>query len=210
MRMRNIFLLLGPLALLAGLVLVRTTSSGESFFRPRIWLPHQGTADDYELIWPFEGPIPGDRVTLDEARSRVPFEIPLPGYLPGEATLKEVYASGIDTPRELRQAAMVYANGIHVIIRYEEMTLSWDSWFAKHPDIFKPLEVSGHPGVGAEPGLERLCVSYAPSVEWECHDGPGLRPGTVQWQANELVIAIYSYDHPLGELLRVAESVKIR
>lgn len=58
--------------------------------------------------------------------------------------------------------------------------------------------------------LERLCVSYAPSVEWECHDGPGLRPGTVQWQANELVIAIYSYDHSLGELLRVAESMEIR
>jgi len=200
----------GPLALLAGLVLVRMTSSEESFFRSRIWLPHQGAGLDYELIWPFQGPIPGDRVTLDEARSRLSFEIPLPSYLPGEATLREVYVSSIDLPRELRQAALVYANGIHIIIRYEEMTLSWDSWLAEAPDIFQPLEVSGYPGVGAELGLERYCVSYAPSVEWECRDGPGLRPGTVQWQANGLVIAIYSYDHPLGELLRVAESMEIR
>lgn len=157
-----------------------------------------------------EGPIAGDKVTLDEARRCVPFEIPVPGYLPGEAALKEVYASAIDTPREMRQAALVYANGIHIIMHYDEMALSYDSWVMEHPDIFKPVEVSGHPGIGAEPGLKRSCVSYAPSGEWECQDGPGLRPGMVQWQASGLVIAIYSYDYSLAELLRVAESMELR
>lgn len=201
---------MAPLFVLAGLVLARVDSTEHSFYRSRIWLPHQGTGDSYDLIWPYEGPIARDKVTPDEASRRLLFEIPVPGYLPGEAALKEVYASPIDTPRELRQAALVYANGTHIIMHYDEMAFSYDSWVMEHPDIFKPVEVSGHPGIGAEPGPRRSCASYAPSEEWECHDGPGLRPGMVQWQASGLVIAIYSYDHSLAELLRVAESMELR
>ena len=209
MRVRSILLIVAPLFVLAGLLLVRVESSDQSFYRSTIWLPHQGTGDSYDLIWPYEGPIPGDKVTLDEGRRRVPFEIPLPGYIPGEAALQEVYASAIDTPRELGQAVLVYANGIHIIMHYDEMGLSYDSWVMEHPDIFKPVEVSGHPGVGAEPGPRRSCASYAPSEEWECHDGPGPSPGLVEWQADGLVIAIYSYDYSLAELLRVAESMDV-
>ncbi len=211
MRTRVFFLFAVPLVALVGLVLVRTRNvpAEESFFRSEIWRPHR-TGGTYELIWPYEGPIPGEKVTLDEARRRVPFEMPVPGYLPEEAALVEVYASAIDTPREMRQAALVYANGIHIMMHYEEMALSFDWSVIEHPDIFKRVEVSGHAGIGAEPGLQRSCVSYAPSEEWECQDGPGLRPGLVEWQVGGLVMYIRSYDYPLAELLRVAESMELR
>lgn len=211
MRIRLFFLFALPLVALVGLVLVRTRNvpAEESFFRSEIRLPHRA-GGTYELIWPYEGPIPGEKVTLDEAVRRMPFEIPVPGYLPGEAALVEVYASAIDTTREMRQAALVYANGIYIIMHYEEMALSFDSSVVEHPDIFKPVEVSGYAGIGAEPGPQRFCVSYAPSEEWECQDGPGLRPGLVEWQAGARVSAIYSYDYPLAELLRVAESMEVR
>ena len=159
---------------------------------------------------PFEGPIPGDRVSLDEARARTPLQIPLPSYLPGAATLREVYASRVDTPAAFRQAALVYDNGIHIILDYEEeMTLSWETPIAEQPDIFKPVEVNGQPGLGAEPGLARHCVRYAPSTEWECQDGPEPRPGFVEWQVGGLVVYVCSYDYPLAELLRVAESMQV-
>jgi hypothetical protein len=212
MRMRSIVVIVAPLFVLVGLVLARVDSTGQtepSFYQSQIRLPHR-TGGSYDLIWPYEGPIAGEKVTLDEAGHRMPFEIPVPGYLPGEAALVEVYASAIDTPREMREAALVYANGIHIIMHYEEMALSYDSSVMEHPDIFKPVEVRGRAGIGADPGLERSCVSYAPSEEWECQDGPGPRPGLVEWQVGGLVIYIRSYDYPLAELLRVAESMDLR
>jgi hypothetical protein len=69
--------------------------------------------------------------------------------------------------------------------------------------------VRGHPGVGAEPGLARHCVRYAPSAEWECQDGPGPRSGVVEWQADGMVVSIRSYDYPLAKLLRIAESMDV-
>lgn len=211
MRTRLFLVFAVPLVALVGLVLARTRNVPveESFYLSEIRLPHR-TGGTYDLIWPYEGPIPGEKVTLDEARRRVPFEIPVAGYLPGEAALVEVYASAIDTPREMRQAALVYANRIHIMMHYEEMALSFDSSVIEHADIFKRVEVSGHAGIGADPGLERFCARKAPSEEWESQDGPGLRPGLVEWQAGGLVICIRSYDYPLTELIRVAESMDLR
>jgi hypothetical protein len=213
MSRKRILLVAGAVVALVGLVLLRMRAAPaeESFYRSEIWLPHQGLGEGYDLTSSFEGPIPGERVSLDEARSRMPFPIPLPGYLPGTTRLMEVYASRADTATEFRQAALVYDNGIHIILDLEEeMTLGWETPVAEQPDIFKPVEVNGHPGLGAEPGLARDCVRYAPSTDWRCSDGPGRRPGFVEWQVGGLVIYIRSYDYSLAELLRVAESMEAR
>jgi len=209
---KRIVLMLGAVVALVGLVLLRmrVAPSEESFYRSEIWLPHQAYVLWARAALPWEGPIAGEKVSLDEARSRMPFPIPLPSYLPGPTRLMEVYASRRDTPAEFSQAALVYENRIYIILHLEEeITLSWERPIAEQPDIFKPLEVNGHAALGAEPGLARHCVSYAPSEEWECHDGPGLRPGFVEWQAGGLVIYVRSYDYPLAELLRVAESMDV-
>jgi len=211
MSRKRLVLIAGAVVALVALALLtpRMFPRQESFFRSEIWLPHQSLGEGYNLALPFEGPIPGEKVSLDEARSRMPFPVPLPVYLPGSTRLMEVYASRADTATEFRQAALVYENGIYIILHYDEATMGWDWAFAEYPDIFKAVEVAGHPGLGAEPGLARECVSYAPSTDRQCTDGPGPRPGVVEWQAEGLVISIRSYDYSLAELLRVAESMDV-
>jgi hypothetical protein len=196
--------LVGPV-----LLRVRVASTEESFYRSEIWLPHQAVGGS-KLPSSWQGPIAGDRVSLGEARARTPFPIPLPSYMPDGAALREVYVSGMDNPRLYRQAALVYENGVYIILHYGGMTWSWDSPFRERPEGFAPVEVSGHGGVGADPRPARYCVRYVPSEEQECRDGPGLAPGVVEWQADGLVTAVYSYDYPLAELLRVAESMEVR
>jgi hypothetical protein len=210
---RHVVMIAGAVVALVGLVLLkpRLAPAEESFFRSEIWLPHQSLGEGYTLTlaWASEGPIPGQKVSLDDARSRMPFSIPLPSYLPGSTRLMEVYASAADTAAEFRQAALVYENGIYIILYHDEATMGWGWAFEEYPDIFRPVEVSGHPGLGAEPGPARECVSYAPSTDRQCTDGPGPRPGVVEWQADGLVVSIHSYDYPLAELLRVAESMDV-
>jgi hypothetical protein len=213
MAKKRVVLITGAVVALVGLVLLkpRLAPAQESFFRSEIWLPHQSLGQGYNLALPFEGPIPGEKVSLDEARSRMPFPIPLPSYMPGSTKVMEVYASRADTATEFRQAALVYENGIYIILHVEEeITLGWETPLADQPDIFKPVEINGHPGLGAEPGLARECVTYAPSTDRQCTDGPGRRPGFVEWQVGRVVIYIASYDYPLAELLRVAESMEVR
>jgi hypothetical protein len=198
--------LLGLAAL--ALVRIRMSPREESFYLREIWLPHAAMGGDRGGPPPSGGPIAGDRVSLEEARARTSFPIPLPSYMPEGAALREVYASGMDNPRLYRQAALVYENGVYIILRYGRMAWSWESPFRERPEGFGPVEVNGHPGVGGEPGLESMCVSNAPSTEWECREG-GPRPGVVEWQVGPLVTAVYSYDHSLTELLRVAESMDV-
>jgi hypothetical protein len=104
MRRKSLVLIAGAVVALVGLVLLRMklTPPEESFFRSEIWLPHQGLGEGYNLALPFEGPISGEKVSLDEARSRMPFSIPLPSYLPGSTRLMDVYASRADTATEFQ------------------------------------------------------------------------------------------------------------
>jgi hypothetical protein len=192
MRRKGLVLIAGAAVAAVGLVLlrVRMAPPEESFYRSEIWFPHAAMGEGYVRLLLSEGPIPGDKVSLDEARARTPFPIPLPSYMPGGAALREVYASGMDDPRLYRQAALVYENGVYIILHYGGMDWSWESPYRHRPEGFVTLEVGGHSGVGAEPR-------------------PG-RPGVVEWQVGRLVAAVYSYDHSLTELLRVAESMDMQ
>ena len=187
---KRVVLIVGAVVTLVGLAMLgsRRVRGQDSFYRSEIWLPHHVEgARKLPLSW--QGPIAGDRVSLDEASRRMPFPIPLPSYVPEEARLREVYVSRMDDPPLYRQAALVYENGVYIILRYGGMTWSWESPFRARPEGFELVEVSGHGGVGAEPR-------------------PG-RPGVAEWQVDALVTAVYSYDHSLAELLRVAESMDV-
>ncbi|HEM62638.1 MAG TPA: hypothetical protein ENO24_10140 [Chloroflexi bacterium] len=186
----RVVLIAGAAVTLVGLAMLgsRRVRGQDSFYRSEIWLPHHVEgARKLPLSW--QGPIAGDRVSLDEASRRMPFPIPLPSYVPEEARLREVYVSRMDDPPLYRQAALVHENGVYIILRYGGMTWSWESPFRARPEGFELVEVSGHGGVGADPL-------------------PG-RPGVVEWQVGPLVAAVYSYDHSLTELLRVAESMDL-
>jgi hypothetical protein len=189
---KRVVLIVGAALALAGLALARIRMSPRegSFYLREIWLPHAAAREGYGGLHPWQGPIAGDRVSLDEARARTPFPILLPSYMPGGAGLREVYASGMDNPPLYREAALVYENGVYVILRSGGMAWSWESPFRARPEGFELAQVSDHGGVGADPR-------------------PG-RPGVVEWQVGPLVTAVYSYDHSLAQLLRVAESMDLQ
>jgi hypothetical protein len=128
---KRVFPIASFVVALVGLVLLRmrVAPAEESFYRSEIWLPHAAMSEVHPGLPPWEGPIPGARVSLDEARARAPFPIALPSYMPEGGALREVYVSGTDNPRLYRQAALVYDNGVYIILRYGGMAWSWESPF---------------------------------------------------------------------------------
>lgn len=141
-------------------------------------------------------PIFGHKVSsIAEAQARLPYPIPLPQYIPDNAALTEVLV-GITEP-STRQMALVYANGIDVVIRPQEFVSDWQTIVAEEPGGgWGLVNVRGTIGEGHEAGVKEV----RPGVTFEYSAG-------VSWWENGFVISIYSYNHSLAELLRVAESL---
>ena len=81
----------------------------------------QLTANDRQS--PGVGPIPapppsppilGEKVSLDEARRRTPYPIPIPPDGVVGADIQEVWASKEGAPTEFRQVYLIYANGLKI------------------------------------------------------------------------------------------------
>lgn len=135
-------------------------------------------------------------MTLKTARSRLPFAIPLPTYLPGDpdaAYLAEVWASeaGADIP----SLALVYGVGVTIIVQREINPTNWHN-LAKPP--FVSISVNGYSGMGKDPGDQVLDDGRI----WHY-------PGSVAWQVGDLQITIYG-EYPMSELLKVAESMQLQ
>lgn len=136
------------------------------------------------------GPIDGEKVSLDVAKARIPWTVPLPTYKVSNADLVEVWVSGEnDAPKE-RQIYLIYADGLEISIWPEAQSPDFSSWEAP----FHAVKVKGISGVGTEPGVQKV------------EDEEQKYPGSVTWWQNGLVINIYG-DFPLTELLKVAESM---
>jgi hypothetical protein len=157
--------------------------------------------------WPWEGPIyPADKVTLSEARTRVPFTIPVRTSLPGAATveIEEVWVSAIQAPldldeenyTELYSVAVVFSDGCQMIIHQMDSPPDWDAIIAQQTPLFSEVSVDGHPGIGASPGVQEIMG--------EQHR----YPGSISWWADGLEINIYSDTLPLEELLQIANSLR--
>ncbi len=145
---------------------------------------------------PLDTPIAGEKVTLQTARSRVPFTLPLPGYLPGEPTaayLAEVWATSPGS--EFSSLALVYGAGITIIVHQGPNPADWSN-LSEPP--FVSVRVSGNPGIGKDPGDEVLDDGST----WHYN-------GSVSWQAGAYQLSVYG-EYPLSELLKVAESMEIR
>lgn len=158
-------------------------------------------------MWPWEGPIlAAERLTLSEARTRVPFTIPLPTSLPESAALEigEVWVSGSQVPldlgeevyRELHSVAVVFTNGCQMIIHQMDSPPDWDGVIAQQSPIFSNVTVDGRPGMGTSPGVQEIT------------GGQHRYPGSVSWWADGLQITIYSDSLPLEELVKIANSVQ--
>lgn len=141
-------------------------------------------------------PIAGEKVTLRTARSRLPFAIPLPSYLPGDpsaAYLAEVWAS--ESGSNIPSLALVYGVGVTVIVQREPHPTNWHN-LAEPP--FVSISVNGYPGIGKDPGDQDL----GDGSIWHY-------PGSIAWQVGDLQLTVYG-EYPMSELLKVAESMKVR
>ena len=160
----------------------------------------------YLPIWPWEGPIyAADKVTLLEARTRVPFTIPVPISMPDGASveIEEVWVSGVQAPQgleetytELYSVALVFSDGCQMIIHQMDSPPDWDAIIAQQTPVFSEVSVNGHPGMGASPGVQ------------EISGGQHRYPGSISWWADGLDITIYSNTLPLDELLKIANSLR--
>ena len=156
--------------------------------------------------WPWEGPIyPADKVTLSEARTRVPFAIPVPISMPDGARveIEEVWVSAVQAPQgleetynELYSVAVVFSDGCQMIIHQTDSPPDWDAIIAQQTPVFSEVSVNGHAGIGASPGVQDIMGAQH------------RYPGSVSWAADGLHITIYSHTLPLGELLKIANSVR--
>lgn len=141
----------------------------------------------------FDKPIDGDRVSLSEAQRRVPWAIPLPSYTVTTATLAEAWVSFFYIPPERRQVYLKYSNGLDISIWPEAQPLV--SLAAPAPP-FRSVTVRGTFGKGKDAGEQQI-------------PGHGVHkyPASVSWQEKGLAMNIYSYDFPMAELVKVAESM---
>lgn len=135
-----------------------------------------------------------EKVTLSEAQARVLYTIPLPDVL-ASASIQEVWASTNSVAPAQRSVAVIFSDGIKVIVHpAEDQSPDWDAIIADSPE-FTRITIRGHPGMGTDPGVQEIRgrqYSY---------------PGSVSWWVNGLLITIYSDTLSLGDLLKVAESV---
>lgn len=117
--------------------------------------------------WPWEAPIvAADKVTLSEARTRVPFTIPLPTSLSDAASaeIEEVWVSAVQAPldldeeicTELYSVAVVFSDGCQMIIHQMDSPPDWDAIIAQQTPVFSKVTINGHPGMGTSPGVQEI------------------------------------------------------
>ncbi|MGH2543081.1 MAG: DUF4367 domain-containing protein [Ardenticatenaceae bacterium] len=143
---------------------------------------------------PLENPIPGELVSEQEAARPLPYALPGVGYLPEEGKVSEVWVSSGELPLDQRSLAMVFDNGITLIVHQEPTPLNFDS-LAEAP--FQLVQVNNTPAVGKDPGDQQL----RDGSTWHYE-------GSVNWQQGNLVLTVYG-DYSLEELLKVAESINL-
>ena len=141
------------------------------------------------------GTIIGEKVSLEEARRRAPFAIPMPTETITEAQLLEVWASEANNPPAFRQVQLIYSNGLNVFIGGRPERIDYGA-LAKPPA--RPVQVNGIPASGKDPTVQHLEISGRVDV-----------PGVVSWWANGVDIHIWHPSFSMDQLLKVANSMPI-
>ncbi len=141
---------------------------------------------------PGGGPILGEKTTLEEARSLVPFPFAEPSFLPDDARLTEVWVG----PAADRSLALVYSNDILIIFHPTggEAIPDWEAIINQPGLHFQKVTVHGVPGMGTDAGVQEIDGVEEPY------------PGSVDWITNGVETTLYG-PYSLQTLLRIAESM---
>jgi hypothetical protein len=151
-----------------------------------------------------ETPAVQERLTLDQAQTRVPFSIPQPAYLPAGYGLRGVDSySYPHLPAWMPQpffVELVYKDGrgeqiklrIYPIMLGDEASISGLNLQAAPIHGVQDVDVSGQPGVLLQLGGDQS------EAAWQ----------EVVWEQDDLILALSAADLAESELLRIAQSVQ--
>ena len=138
-------------------------------------------------------PIHGDQVSLEEARRRTPYTIPIPPSGVVGADLKEIWVSVEGAPAEFRQVYLMYSNGLRISIggrpdAIDHSTLAYDP--------FRATNVRGIPARGKDPAVKTLSAG-----------GQVNTPANLSWWVNRVDIALYHPTWSMEQLLEIGEAM---
>ncbi len=160
----------------------------------------QLTANDRQS--PGVGPIPapppsppilGEKVSLDEARRRTPYTIPIPPDGVVGADIQEVWASEEGAPTEFRQVYLIYANGLKISIGGRPDAIDYS---ALADDPFRAANVRGIPASGKDPAVKTLSTG-----------GQVNTPANLSWWVNQVDIGLYHPTWFMEQLLEIGEAM---
>ena len=160
----------------------------------------QLTANDRQS--PGVGPIPapppsppilGEKVSLDEARRRTPYTIPIPPDGVVGADIQEVWASKEGAPTEFRQVYLIYANGLKISIGGRPDAIDYS---ALADDPFRAANVRGIPASGKDPAVKTLSTG-----------GQVNTPANLSWWVNQVDIGLYHPTWSMEQLLEIGEAM---
>ncbi len=161
-----------------------------------------GTASPYPpLPRPPPGPpIPGgDKVTLEEARRRTPYTIPIPPRSAAGADIEEIWASEKDMPPKFKQVWIIYSNGLEISMSsaQEETDLHKPSLV---DDVFGTTTVRGIKALGKDAYVDRIDLGEGEFATYNV-------PGSVSWWVNDVDTTLYHPTLTLRELEKIAETM---
>ncbi len=155
--------------------------------------PPPSAADQQNPSPPPYPPIHGEQVSLDEARRRTPYTIPIPPEDVVGAELQEVWVSKEGAPTEFRQVYLIYANGLRISIGGRPDAIDY-STLADDP--FRAANVRGIPASGKDP-----------SVKTSSTGGQVNTPANLSWWVSGVDIGLYHPTWSMHELLRIGEAM---
>ena len=138
-------------------------------------------------------PIHGDQVSLEEARRRTSYTIPIPPSGVVGADLKEIWVSVEGRPAEFRQVYLMYSNGLRISIGGRPDAID-HSTLADDP--FRATNVRGIPARGKDPAVKTLSAG-----------GQVNTPASLGWWVNRVDIALYHPTWSMEQLLEIGEAM---
>ncbi len=144
---------------------------------------------------PAHAPIVGDRVTLDEARQRTPYTIPVPPLDVVGSDIQEVWASRQNKADEFKQVYIIYSNGLKISVGATPNTPPPVD-LSKLPDAYRQENIGGKTATGKDAFVKTTNIGTRVNV-----------PASLSWWDNKVLIILYHPTMSLQELVRIGEAM---
>lgn len=144
---------------------------------------------------PAHAPIIGDRVTLDEARQRTGYTIPVPPANIVASDIQEVWASEPHIADEYKQVYIIYSNGLKISLGGDPNTPPTID-LSKLPGAYRQENIGGKTATGKDAYVTTNNIGAQVNV-----------PASLRWWDNKVLVILYHPTMSLQELVRIGEAM---